>query len=97
MKKDPNFPLDDLNQLMKRLDPDRSGTVSWSEFERTVCSGSVVLEFVNEFHNREKPKIDVFVFVFVSEARARRESALIAKTHLRGFSNWRIKSMKSKK
>jgi len=91
LKKDPNFPQEDLDQLIKRLDPDRSGTVSWQEFERTVCSGSVVLEFVNEFHNHEKPKMDVFV----SDARKNRGSVFVAKTHVKKFANWKAKSKKT--
>lgn len=51
-KLDPEFPPDDLNYLMARLDSDRSGLISWAEFETTVCSGwAVVHEFVNQFHN----------------------------------------------
>jgi hypothetical protein len=48
LQKDPNFPPADLDFLMARLDPDRSGSVSWAEFQRTVVSGAEVLEFVNE-------------------------------------------------
>ncbi|GMH68247.1 hypothetical protein TrLO_g10148 [Triparma laevis f. longispina] len=52
LEKDPNFPKEDLDILIGHLDGNRYGTITWSEFERVVCENTVVLEFVNDFHNQ---------------------------------------------
>jgi len=53
-QEDPNFPEDQLFEIMQKLDPDRSGAVTWDEFYHVVCSGSIVNEFTNMFHNSDE-------------------------------------------
>ncbi|GMI29516.1 hypothetical protein TeGR_g246 [Tetraparma gracilis] len=101
LQKDPNFPAADLDFLMARLDPDRSGSVSWAEFQRTVVSGAEVLEFVNEFHNEtklHKTEQEHTEGAFVSKGRKGRRNTMEltqAASIAHGLKGWMNKSTKS--